>query len=50
MSKSRPDSLLDPIDFIEGSIKMSGDRKFGYGIDVMRAWAAFKDTDKTMHF
>ena len=29
---------------------MSGDRKFGFGIDVMRAWAAFKDTDKTMHF
>jgi isoleucyl-tRNA synthetase len=48
MSKSKPEYLLDPVDFIEGSIKMGGDRKFGYGVDVMRAWAAFKDTDKNM--
>lgn len=48
MSKSQPDYLLDPTDFIEGSVKRGGERKFGYGIDVMRAWIAFKDTDKNM--
>ena len=27
---------------------MDGTRKFGYGIDVLRAWCAYKDTDKNM--
>jgi isoleucyl-tRNA synthetase len=40
---------FNPDDFLEGSIKMDGSRKFGYGIDVMRAWCATKDTDKNMH-
>lgn len=48
MSISNPDFLLDPIDMIEGSVKLSGDRQYGYGVDVMRAWAATKDTDKNM--
>jgi isoleucyl-tRNA synthetase len=48
MSNTRPEFLLDPVDFIEGSVKMSGERKYGYGVDVMRAWAATKDTDKSM--
>lgn len=46
LSKSRPEFLLDPVDFIEGSVKLSGERKFGFGVDVMRAWCAFKDSDK----
>jgi isoleucyl-tRNA synthetase len=25
---------------------MDGERKYGYGVDVLRAWAAFKDSDK----
>jgi isoleucyl-tRNA synthetase len=55
ISKSAP--LIDdevvvefnPEDFLEGSVKMDGERKFGYGVDVMRAWCATKDTDKNMH-
>ena len=27
---------------------MSGERKFGYGVDVLRAWVATKDTDKNI--
>jgi len=41
--------IFDPTDFIEGSIKSKGERQYGYGIDVMRAWAAYKDTDKNIH-
>jgi hypothetical protein len=40
--------VFSPEDFLEGSVKMSGERKFGYGIDVMRAWCATKDTDKNI--
>lgn len=40
--------MLNPEDFIEGSTKQDGSRRFGYGIDVMRAWVATKDTDKKM--
>ncbi|CDW87946.1 isoleucyl-trna synthetase [Stylonychia lemnae] len=38
----------DPDDLIEGSIKLDGTRKYGYGIDVIRAWCAFKDSDKNL--
>jgi isoleucyl-tRNA synthetase len=41
--------VFSPEDFLEGSVKMDGNRKFGYGIDVMRAWCATKDTDKNIH-
>jgi len=30
---------------VEGSIKLSGERKYGYGSDAMRAWAISKDGD-----
>jgi len=43
------EALFDPLDFLEGSLKQSGERKFGYGVDVMRAWIATKDTDKNIH-
>jgi isoleucyl-tRNA synthetase len=46
MSKSNPDEILNPIDFIEGSVKLTGERKFGYGVDTMRAWLTYKDCDK----
>ena len=39
---------FDPEDFLEGSMKMDGTRKFGYGIDVVRAWCVSKDTDKNI--
>lgn len=29
-------------------MKLTGERKYGYGLDVIRSWAAFKDTDKNM--
>ena len=51
ISKSSTDeieNLINPIDFIEGTIKSDGSRKYGYGIDVMRTWCAHKDTDKSM--
>jgi isoleucyl-tRNA synthetase len=56
ISKSAPliddgtnEVAFNPEDFLEGSAKMDGERKFGYGIDVMRAWCATKDTDRNMH-
>jgi hypothetical protein len=39
---------FDPEDFLEGSTKMDGTRKFGYGVDVVRAWCVSKDTDKNI--
>ncbi len=47
ISKSAEESF-DPEDFLEGSTKQDGSRRFGYGVDVMRAWIATKDTDKNM--
>jgi valyl-tRNA synthetase len=41
-------NAIDPEDLIEGSIKSNGERKFGFGVDVLRAWSVLKDTDKTM--
>jgi hypothetical protein len=46
ISKSYPETLLDPQDFIEGTEKMDGERKYGFGVDVMRTWSVGKDTDK----
>ena len=34
-----PVGSFDPADLIEGTIKQSGERQHGYGIDTMRAWA-----------
>ena len=42
-------NLFNPDDFIDGSEKLDGSRKFGYGIDTMRAWCAYKDTDKNIY-
>lgn len=41
-------AFSDPDDLIEGTAKLDGQRKFGYGVDVVRAWCAFKDTDKNI--
>lgn len=30
-------------------MKANGERKYGYGVDVLRAWCAIKDTDKHIH-
>jgi len=48
MSKSRPEFLVEPADLLEGTVKLDGSRKFGYGADVMRLWAAKNDTDKNL--
>lgn len=49
ISKSQGDAAaIDPDDLIEGTIKLDGTRKFGYGVDVVRAWSACKDTDKNI--
>jgi hypothetical protein len=39
---------FNPVDFIEGTVKQSGERQHGYGIDTMRAWAVSQDTDKSI--
>lgn len=44
ISKRHPD--VDPYDLIDGTVKMSGERKHGFGIDTMRVWAIFNDQDK----
>lgn len=49
ISKSQGTSAaIDPDDLIEGTLKLDGTRKFGYGVDVVRAWCAYKDTDKNL--
>lgn len=49
ISKSQgSEAALDPDDLIDGTLKLDGTRKFGYGIDVVRAWCAYKDTDKNV--
>ena len=40
---------FNPADLIEGTVKQSGERLHGYGIDTVRAWAVTKDTDKHIH-
>ena len=44
MSKSQNNSL-DPLNIIDGNIKQSGERQFGYGTDTLRLWICSKDTD-----
>lgn len=46
ISKSVDGSFATPDDLIEGSAKMDGERKYGFGVDVVRAWIAYKDSDK----
>ena len=46
MSKTFKSLALDPEDLIYGSEKIDGNRKFGYGTDVMRLWTASLDGDK----
>lgn len=45
MSKSMR-NYIDPQDIIEGTIKLDGSWKYGYGAEVFRLWAAKNDTDK----
>ena len=40
------DRLIDPQDLISGTVKLSGERSHGYGLDTMRLWAISKDGDK----
>jgi len=39
-------NYIDPQDIVEGTVKLNGERKFGYGAEVFRLWAAKNDTDK----
>ena len=48
MSKSTSSGtnvVLDPDDLISGSVKLDGQRKYGYGLDAVRLWAISKDSD-----
>lgn len=36
-------------DLIEGTIKLDGQRKHGYGLDTIRAWAVTNDSDKNAY-
>lgn len=38
-------SLIDPRDLIDGTVKLDGERSHGYGLDTMRLWAISKDSD-----
>jgi len=43
------DLKIDPTDLISGSVKMDGERKHGFGLDVMRAWAITQDSDTSSY-
>ena len=46
ISKSKDNSnFISTEDLIEGTIKLDGSRKHGYGLDTLRAWAIVKDSD-----
>ena len=47
MSKSMK-NFIDPEDIVDGSIKSSGERKFGFGAEVFRLCAAKNDSDVDM--
>lgn len=47
MSKSMK-NFIDPEDIVSGSIKSDGERKFGFGAEVFRLWAAKNDSDLDM--
>lgn len=52
MSYNHPSSKelrVDPADLIQGSVKMDGERKHGFGLDVMRAWAVTQDSDTSSY-
>ena len=46
MCKSDPELIINPQDLIDGTEKLDGNRSHGYGTDVMRLWAASRDSDK----
>lgn len=47
ISKSKENSnFVNAEDLILGSVKLDGQRKHGYGLDTIRAWAIVNDTDK----
>lgn len=39
-------NFIDPLDIIDGSMKQSGEREFGYGSDVLRIYFCQNDSDK----
>ena len=39
-------SVIDPMDLIDGTVKLDGNRSHGYGLDTMRLWSISKDSDK----
>lgn len=47
MSKSL-NNYIDPTDIIEGTKKLSGEREYGFGVDVLRLWSAIMDSDKAL--
>ena len=52
MSKSdiaNRSSVIDPLDLIDGTVKLDGSRSHGYGLDTMRLWAITKDDDKDFY-
>ena len=48
MSKSMW-NYIDPQDLIEGTVKLDGSWKYGYGAEVFWLWAAKNDTDKDIY-
>lgn len=47
ISKSKGNSnFISTEDLILGTVKMDGNRKHGYGLDTIRAWACANDTDQ----
>lgn len=44
MSKSMK-NYIDPEDLVVGSVKASGEWKYGYGAEIFRLWTCKNDTD-----
>lgn len=48
MSKSF-NNFIDPKDIIEGAEKLTGDRKYGMGADVLRLFVVDHDVDELIY-
>src|SRR5690606_11430821 len=43
--KFKGKNYIDPLDMIDGTVKISGDRQYGYGSDVLRIYFCQNDSD-----
>jgi isoleucyl-tRNA synthetase len=46
ISKSSAKGYIDPLDVVDGTMKISGERQYGYGADILRLYFCKNDSDR----